>query len=248
MTTTTATSTALELGPELVGPEPLESTVPLIDLLLRHRKQADRQCADPDASARLLPRLTAMAIAGIAAYSLVQGLLLTGGTFPWWSALSDSHPAIAIGAVFLSFEFGLMGAQIAGLPTFYFHGLLSGLHPHAWRITVESMRARATASVVLLGLLPIYLALSLGLQLMSADAYEVVVSCGYALPFVAGLAAPLSLQRAFDAMGRQQAEENPNRTGRRAMPLLLVLAWSALFTAMAPLGVFRMMSLICDAL
>ncbi len=217
----------------------------VIDLLLRHRAIADDDCADAERAARLLPRLVLTTVGGVGAFSLVQGLLLTTAAHAWPAGLAEAHPLLAVGGVFAAFEFGLMGTQIAALPTFYFHALLAGLRTHAWRITVESLRARATASVVLLGLLPIYLALALGFGLLAAgdsrwaELHSAVVLCGYALPLVAGLAAPLSLLRAFRRMAGEREED-----GRRPMPTLLVMAWSALFTVMAPLGIARMLGLL----
>ena len=209
---------------------------PTYDLLLREREEADALCADRDGSAHLLPRFVLTGSAGVAAYAVVQALLL--------HMLPDSMaptPAPAWTAMFLfvAFEGGFLGSHVAGLPSYYFYALLAGIRTHSWRLVAESMRARATASVVLLGLLPVYLAAGLGLCLLAHApgwqhlATAVVLGLGYTLPFLAGLAAPVTLLRSFLHMSREQAG------GRRAMPVLLTLAWTALFTVMAPIGVIR---------
>lgn len=218
----------------------------MIDLLLRERETTDRLCADRDQAAALLPRLLAIGATSIAAWAVVHGGLLLAseqsilpaalaGAPPWWTPI----------VLFCALEGGLLGAQLAGMPSFYFYGLLAGIETHGWRIVVESMRARATAAVVLLGLLPVYLAVGLGLVLVFPDAtwegrtlHAIVLGFGgTALPFVAGLAAPASLYRAFRRMLSEGMPEGQTR--RRPMPLLLVLAWSALFTVLAPLGAWR---------
>ena len=231
--------------------EPIPAAAPTpstVDLLLRDRDRCDALCSDPDAAARLIPRFLGLSALGIAAWAVVQGLLLQhtaqellpealSGAPAWWSA----------GVLFLAYAGALMGAQVAGLPTFTFYGLLAGFQTHAWRIATESLRARATAAVVLMGLLPVYLAVGLGLVLFfdqpsaAGEGWQllVLVAGGYTLPFVAGLAAPASLIRAFRGMARQAADAREGQ--RRPMPVLLALAWSAVFTAMAPLGVLRLL-------
>ena len=101
-------------------------------------------------------------------------------------------------------------------------------------------------------LLAAVLAVGLGLVLVFPDAawdaralHSIVLGFGgTALPFVAGLAAPGSLYRAFRRMLAEGMP--PGQTRRRPMPLLLVLAWSALFTALAPLGAWRIGMALLD--
>jgi hypothetical protein len=225
----------------------------MLDLLLREKETTDRLCADRDQAAALLPRLLAIGAASIAAWALVHGgLLLASQQSILPAALADAPPWWTPIVLFCALEGGLMGAQLAGMPSFYFYGLLAGIETHGWRIVAESMRARATAAVVLLGLLPVYLAVGLGLVLVFPDAawdaralHSIVLGFGgTALPFVAGLAAPGSLYRAFRRMLAEGMP--PGQTRRRPMPLLLVLAWSALFTALAPLGAWRIGMALLD--
>ena len=228
----------------------------LLDLLLRDKESTDRLCADRDQAAALLPRLLAIGAASVAAWALVHGgLLLASQQAILPAALADAPPWWTPIVLFVALEGGLLGAQLAGMPSFTFYALLAGIETHGWRIAVESMRARATAAIMLLGLLPVYLAVGLGLVLVFPDAawegralHGLVLGVGgTALPFIAGLAAPGSLLRAFH---RMLSEGLPTgQTRRRPMPLLLVLAWSTLFTALAPLGAWRIaMALLAPGL
>ena len=223
----------------------------LVELLLRHRADADALCADRAEAARLLPRLLGLSTIAIAAFACVQGAVLglSAQDVPP-EGLVGAPLDVAIPSIFLAYELALTGAQVAGLPTFTFYGLMAGFQTHAWRIAVESARARATAAVVLIGLLPVYLTVALGLLLLhdapspAGEAWHglVLVCGGFCLPFVAGLAAPASLLRVFRALAAASAQSRGGR--RRPMPVLLAFAWSAVFTAMAPLGVFRVLHLL----
>lgn len=234
---------------------PPSATSPaLLDLLLREKKTTDTLCADRDQAAALLPRFLATGAASIAAWALVHGTLVVASNqavLP--DALATAPPWWAPVVFFLALEGGLLGAQLAGMPSFYFYALLAGIETHGWRIVVESLRARATAAVVLLGLLPVYLAMGLGLVLVfqggptEGRALQTLVIGfgGTALPFIAGLAAPGSLYRAFRRMLSEGLP--PGETRRAPMPLLLVLAWSALFTVLAPLGAWRIGAALLSA-
>lgn len=215
------------------------ASTPTYDLLLREKEEADALCADPDGSARLLPRFVLTGSAGVAAYAVVQASLLHMLGDRALPEVAGHLPVpLTAAMLFVAFEAGFLGSHVAGLPSYYFYALLAGIRTHSWRLVAESMRARATASVVLLGLLPVYLAGGLGLCLLTDGTYHdltrvVVLLVGYALPFVAGLAAPATLLRSVLRLAKEQPGS------RRATPILLTLAWTALFTAMAPLGVFR---------
>lgn len=233
------------------APAPSAPSPGLVDLLLGERDAADALCADRQSAAALLPQLVAIGAVGVAAWAVVHGgLLVANGAAlaPW--PLADGPGWWAPIALFVSFEVAFLAAQLVGLPSFYFYGLLAGIHTHGWRIAVESLRARATSAVVLMGLLPVYFAVGLGATLLfddpglgaSAQA-GFVMTLGFVLPFLAGLAAPASLYRAFRGLMPPGPE---GQSRRRPMPLLLVFAWSGFFTALAPLGAWRLLTLLSD--
>lgn len=221
--------------------------VSVVDLLIRRRDLMDEAVTDRDAAARLLPRLVGISVVGVAAFSVVQGGLLTlEGAAVWPAGVSETSPLKAMGSVFLAYSAGLFGAQVASLPSAYFYALLAGVKTHGWRVAVEAMRAQATSATVLLGLLPVYFAVALGVALGFDDLQwfwrNLVIGVGgYTLPFVAGLGGVVAMLRAFTQLVRGPQVEG---VARSPMPVLLVLSWSVLFTAMAPLAVWRVLSLM----
>jgi hypothetical protein len=223
---------------------------PLIDLLLRSPEALDAALEQPQAALSTTSRLLPLALGGLLAYGAVQGLLLTESrTAMWPTPVAGGIPLFSMGVVGLAYVGGFFGAQVAGLPSAWFYAALAGVRVPAARIAGEALRAQATSALVLLGLLPIYLAAGLGLTAiehsggMAALKTLVIGLFGFTLPFVAGLAGVIALYRAFGRILRAQAGEE-----RAAGPLRLVLAWSVLFTAMAPVGTARLLSLLGDAL
>lgn len=213
------------------------------ELLVQRRELAAEACAHPESAARLLPRLVGVSAAGILAYAVVHGtvLTLTDSTFQPVGLVQQGW-ATRVATLALAYGAGLFGAQVVSLPSAYFYALQSGVRTHGWRIAVEAMRAQASAAVVLLGLLPVYFAAGLGtiaMSLHSSTNFFVQGVVGYTLPFVGGLVGTAGLVRAFS----QIAAENQPTGSRSPWPVLLVLAWSALFTALAPLGVARVLLL-----
>lgn len=243
----------LSLSPDPSAATPTPTSAQLEDpdvfeLLLRQRDRADEVCAEPASAAALLPRLLAVGVVGVGAFALAQGLVLgrldhphfleplTTGSLPW-----------RVLVIFAAYELGLMGAHVAALPSWYFYALLTGIRTHGWRLAVEAMRARATAALALLGILPVYVAAALGLSLLVPEgsggglnaALILVTSAGFCLPFVAGLAAPAGLLRTLLRLAEQSDAVRPEASRRRARPWLMALAWTVLFASMAPLGVGR---------
>lgn len=218
-------------------------------LLLRRDNDPDAILDDPIEASRQLGPLVALSTFALGAWALAQAALLAGlPALPGLPGAAEaSGPELAL-AIFAAGAAGLFGAQLAGLPTFYFYTLLAGLSTHGWRVSVESMRAQATAGLVLLGALPVWVAAAEGLRLLIGEAPHeaeltagVVWVVGGALPFLTGLFAPLTLLRAMKRLALREVRAE----GRRApLPTLLVTAWSLCFTAMAPLGLLRTLDLL----
>ena len=228
----------------------MDANPTLVDLLLRRPEALDAALAGPQTALAMNSRLIPLALGGLLAYGAVQGLLLTQSRMALWPVdLAASPPALAMGAVGLAYVGGMFGAQVAGLPSAWFYAALAGVRVPAARIAGEALRAQATSALVLLGLLPVYLAAGLGLTALnqgdlSSVAKGLVIGVfGYALPFVAGLAGVISLYRAFGRVLRAAAGAE-----RAAGPLRLVFLWSVLFTAMAPLGTARLLLALGAAL
>ena len=89
----------------------------------------------------------------------------------------------------LAYVLGLVGATGVCLPSFYFYGLLAGVKLSMLQSAAHAVKCLAVTSVVLVGALPIYVAISLGMIVFSAPAEGIrwIIGPGLALPFVAGL-------------------------------------------------------------
>ena len=207
---------------------------------------ADALCADRAEAARLLPRLLGLSTIAIAAFACVQGAVLglSAQDVPP-EGLVGAPLHVAIPSIFLAYELALTGAQVAGLPTFTFYGLLAGYQTHAGRIGLERARARATAAVVLIGLLPVYLTVALGLLLLHGLRREawhgLVLVCGGFCCLrrgAGGTCQPAArLPRPRGRLGAVPWRATPTHAGPAGV------RWSAVF-AMAPLGVFRVLLLV----
>lgn len=215
----------------------------LYHLLVRDRKAAHARCAESESAASLLPRFAGLGLLGFGAYGAVMGLVRAQLPPEWRYATDDG---LWMGArYFLTFSGAFFGTKVATLPTYYFHALLAGIQTHAWRVAVEVLRAQATQAMVMLGLLPLFLAMGIGAgRLGDPSLAELVLYCGVLLPFVAGLPGTWTMYESLSRMAREaNPEEQPWAPWRRGpMPGLLLLAWTLVFAVMAPVGAWAIWS------
>lgn len=209
----------------------------LYNLLVRDRQAATERCAEPESAASLLPRFAGLGLLGFGAYGAVMGLVHAQLPPEWPWATDDG---LWMGTrYFLTFAGAFFGTKVATLPTYYFHALLAGIRTHAWRVAVEVLRAQATQAMVMIGLLPLFLAMGIGAgRLGDRGLAELVLGGGLLLPFVAGLPGTWTMYGSLRRMAREATPtDEPWTPGRRGpMPGLLLLAWTLLFTVMAPVG------------
>src|SRR5439155_742305 len=140
----------------------------------------------------LIPRFLIIALASFSAYAWAMILLLYGtppAAVPtvlaegWSIAL---RPAVAL---WLAYAVGLVAATGICLPSFYFYGLLAGVKITFLQIVTYSLKGMASTAIMLIGILPIYVAVALGMLIFAAPVawQQWVLSIGLVLPFVAGL-------------------------------------------------------------
>lgn len=206
----------------------------MFDLLLRERRTLDGLVRDERALPRTTQRLLLLALLGLFVHGLVLGLtaqLLPPELAGPFSA--RGHPALWMP---LSFTGAFLGALAICLPSFWFYTQLSGLDASFRLVTAQALRAQATTSVLLLGVLPFYAAYALACALHALDG-SYVVAIGYALPFVVGLFGVHALYRAFEEL----LLHLPRTHQRRGNFLLrLVVCWAAVYTAVAPVALWRL--------
>jgi hypothetical protein len=242
---------ALSLGgpvpyAEMVEPPPVQvnerSLLGLAELLLKAPARLDAFTRDPARQAELIPRLLALALTSIALFTAVLVALLLAAGANAVPAILDrwdgsARPAIALG---LAYPVGMVAATGICLPTFYFFGLLAGVHISVLQVTAHVLKGKAATSVFLLGLTPIYLAVTLGLLIFHADpaVLSAALAVGLALPFVAGLWGVRSIYVGFLGLADTLP---PECRGRRTCFLRrLTVAWAAVYTTVTPVMIWSL--------
>jgi hypothetical protein len=135
--------------------------------------------------------------------------------------------------------FGLIAATGVCLPSLYFYGLLSGVKLSMLDVVTHAMKAKATSAVALLGILPVYIALAMGVLIFGwvPDLLrEWALWLGFILPFIAGLWGTISLYLGFETLADTLPPERCERRGcflRR-----LVVSWAACYTAVSPVMIY----------
>ncbi len=231
---------------EPVGPPMLSinerSLLGLVELLLKAPARLDEQVRDPDRQAELVPRLLLLALASFALFALVLALLLRAaepGAVPLilenWNRLAGS--AVALG---LAYPIGMVAATGICLPTFYFFGLLAGVRISVLQVTAHILKGKASTAVLLLGLTPIYLSVTLGMLIFRAEdqAMSAALTVGLALPFLAGLWGVRSIYVGF--LGLADTLPPEQRYRRTCFLRRLTVAWAAVYTAVTPVMIWSL--------
>jgi hypothetical protein len=214
------------------------SVLGLAELLLKDRARADELLRDDSRQADLIPRFLVIALTSFTAYAWAMILLLDAAPGPavpsvlaeGWSL--SLRPALAL---WLAYTVGLVAATGICLPSFYFYGLLAGVRITFPQVVAHCLKGMASTAIMLMGILPIYVAYALGMRVFGAPnpLQQFVLSIGLVLPFAAGLWGVNSIYHGFMRL----ADTLPGRCrGQRTCFLRrLTLAWAACYTAVTPL-------------
>jgi hypothetical protein len=204
----------------------------MFDIVLRHQDELDTMLADTGAVPGAIPRLLALAVAGTAGYGLA-----IGASAPWVLTLEKGE-ALPLLSVPIAFVGAFLGALAVCLPSFYFYTQLSGIDASFGLVTAQALRVQATTAVLLLGALPVYAAMSLAAELGWLPAGEMIFLQGLLLPFLLGLYGIWILYHAFTKL----AGVLPRTHTRRGNFLRrLVLCWGAVYSAVAPVALYRLL-------
>jgi hypothetical protein len=209
-------------------------TTDLVELMLKDQRKLDALIRDDAPAADLIPRLLAVALVGFTIYGIAATLIMNlGHSLPSWvprARWADGTWA----NLTLAYGFGLVAATGVCLPSFYFYGLLAGVKLSMLQSAAHAVKCLAVTSVVLVGTLPIYVAVSLGMIVFSApdETLRSTITLGLALPFVAGLWGVKTLFLGFADLADTLP---PCRKRERACFLRrLTVAWSACYTTVTP--------------
>ncbi len=237
--------------------------VGLIELILKDRRRLHRLLAEPSFRAILAPRLLAISLAGFALFGVAMSLVLSvSGRWPAITSIATwlEHPQAPLvelnttrgaGGLFAhwtngdalsltaAYAIGLVAADGVCLPSLYFYCLLAGARMTMVEVVLHAVKSKAVASVALVGVLPIYVALAMGAIIFGGPTERVLhatLFLGLLLPAVAGLWGTTSLYRGF----LQLCSAAPGGPSQKRLCFLrrLVLAWSACYTAVAPVMIY----------
>jgi len=228
------------------------SALGLVELLLKDAQRADALGRDERRQAELLPRFLGIALSAYALYSAAMIVILNtapAGAYPRHLLAvpaADWSDASALGLLG-GYSLGLVATICICLPSFYFFALLAGVRLSMLQIVGQVLRSTASAALVLVGILPIYVAMVLGLVVFGAAApgLEVWLYVGLALPFLAGVEGVRSIYRGVRGMAETLAPER--RCRRECFLRRLTLSWTACYTAVSPVMVYRLWEYIAGA-
>lgn len=235
------------------------SLLGLVELILKRRDALDRVIRDPNLQPVLLPRFLAISLIGFVFFGIAMSLVLTSSHV--WPALTsipdrlngsahtlvqfESSPSLSgrwlDGSTLkltIAFAFGLIATTGVCLPSLYFYGLLAGVRMTFLDVAVQALKSKATSAVALVGILPIYAAVGLGIVVFEAPEPIRVGAywLGLMLPFVAGLWGTAALHRSFAKLCDTLPLER--RFDRACFLRRLVASWGVCFTAVCPVMIY----------
>jgi hypothetical protein len=222
------------------------TTLHLVELLLKGPKRLDGLINhDAKKQAILIPRFLGIALASYVLYGLAMIIILNAAqteAYPrhvLWVPPADWHNGSALGLV-VAYSVGLVAATCICLPSFYFFSLLAGVRLTMLQIVGQVLRCKANSAMVLFGILPIYVAVVLGLIVFDASVLtlELWLYIGLVLPFVAGLEGVRSIYRGV--MGMSESLPPERRYKRECFLRRLALSWAACYTAVCPVLIYRL--------
>ena len=209
-------------------------TTELVELMLKDQRRLDSLIREEAHAPELIPRLLAIALVGFTIFGIAATLIMNlGGSVPSWvprARLTDGTWA----NLTLAYVLGLTAATGVCLPSFYFYGLLAGVKLSMLQSVAHAVKCLAVTAVVLVGALPIYVAISLGMIVFAAPAdwLQSTITLGMALPFVAGLWGVRTLFLGFADLADTML---PCHKAERACFLRrLTVAWAACYTTVTP--------------
>ncbi len=230
--------------------EEAPSTLGLVELLLKNPKRLDALLnRDESRQATLIPRFLSIALASYVLFSVAMIVILNVAhpqarphrLLPVPEVTGVNRSALGL---LVAYNFGLVAATCICLPSFYFFSLLAGVRLSMLQIVGQVLRSKATSAIVLVGILPIYVAVVLGIIVFEASEFtlECWLYLGLLLPFLAGLEGVRCIYRGV--MGMAETMPPERRCRRECFLRRLTFGWAACYTAVSPVLIYRLWELL----
>jgi hypothetical protein len=222
------------------------TTLGLAELLLKDPERVDQLNRDTALQVELFPRFLLIGEVGFLIFAGVMLLLLNvapAAAYPdallvplppasWSDGTAWSLP--------LAYTLSILLAACVCLPSFYFYSLLAGADM-SW-LEIVSLIGKGTAAnaLMLLGILPIYVAAVLGMIVLDAPAEPLqrMLALGLSLPFVTGLWGLWAIYQGV--MNTVAVRPNEWRCRRRCFLRRLTLSWTAVYATVLPVMIYRL--------
>jgi hypothetical protein len=221
------------------------TTLGLAELLLKNPERVDQLNRDPSLQGELFPRLLLIGEAGFLVYSLVMVLLWNvapipaGDTLPLRLPPANWSDGTAL-ALPVAYTLSILLASCVCLPSFYFYSLLAGVNMRFSDIVNLIAKGTAANAIMLLGVLPIYVAGVLGFIVLEvrAEVLAWTLGLGLLLPFVSGVWGLWAIYQGV--MNTVQVRPEPWRCRRGCFLRRLTLSWAAVYATVVPVMVYRL--------
>jgi hypothetical protein len=220
------------------------SVLEVIELLLKDSRHLDQLARDDERQPLLIPRFLAVGLSSFSLFALALVLTLSAApaeALPWPLAehWTTQRTASSL-ALWLAYALGFTMTTGVCLPSFYFYGLLAGVRVSWLQVTAQVMKGQASTAVMLMGILPMYLALALGAVIFGAPPHllRAVFYVGLGLPFVAGLWGVRAIHRGF--LSLSDTLPPARRADRECWLRRLTAACSACYAAVCPVMIYTL--------
>jgi uncharacterized membrane protein len=236
----------------------------LVELILKDRPRLERIIRDPSLAGDLIPRFLAISLVGFTFFGISLALIISAagiridlvsiketleGAAPRLMRFQHVESLAVLGVgksvtaalrLIAAYDLGLIAAAGVCLPSLYFYGLLAGVPMSMARVTVHTLKGMATSATALVGILPIYMAFSLGAAVFEAPVLLVdcVLQVGLLLPFGAGLFGAHSLYAGFSTLAGTLPADR--RCQRACLLRRLVVSWSVCYAAVTPVMIYTL--------
>jgi hypothetical protein len=242
-------------------PEPVDAPAPLpgndhtlfglIELLLKAPGRVNDLVRLPDRQPEFIQRFMAIALVSFGLFGLGIAILVANAppsALPGFMAEHQRvHPRASAIALCVAYTIGLTLATGVCLPSFYFYTLLAGIRVSVLQVTAQIMKGKSATCLMLMGILPIYIAIVLGALVFKVDVETLrwAIWLGLVLPFVAGGWGLTSIYNGFVSLG--DTIDECRRADRLCYLRRLTLACTANYAAVAPVMIYTLWKYIVVA-